>query len=145
VPIWIGVEDSNVPADGEPAALLPWVPATSEATTMHADTRAPRVTPRAVRTLMVVGREPDERVLASVTDTGGYDVIVMEPFTTAYSRIKRFAPSVVILSMEIDDVEACQLISMLKLDRDTSRIPVFTCLAEPAPAPSFAPLDIDDK
>ena len=106
-------------------------------TMMQADTLPTRAnTSRTVRTLMVVGREPDERVLETVTETGGYDVILVEPTATAYSRIKRLAPSVVVLTMAPDDLEACQLMSMLKLDRATSQIPVFTCLLEPAPANS---------
>ena len=104
---------------------------------MQADTLPTRAnTSKTVRTLMVVGREPDERVLETVTETGGYDVILVEPTATAYSRIKRLAPSVVVLTMAPDDLEACQLMSMLKLDRATSQIPVFTCLLEPAPANS---------
>ena len=101
----------------------------------HTDT-VPRTTPRAIRTVMVVGREPDERVWDAVTDAGGYDVVVVEATATAYSRIKRQAPSLVILTMGFDDVEACQLMSMLKLDRETSHIPVFSCLLEPVPAHS---------
>jgi len=102
---------------------------------MQADTLPTRAnTSKTVRTLMVVGREPDERVLDTVTETGGYDVILVEATATAYSRIKRLAPSVVVLTMAVDDVEACQLMSMLKLDRDTSQIPVFTCLLEPVAA-----------
>ena len=102
---------------------------------MQADTLHTRAnTSKTVRTLMIVGREPDERVLDTVTETGGYDVILVEQTATAYSRIKRLAPSVVVLTMAVDDVEACQLMSMLKLDRETSQIPVFTCLLESAPA-----------
>jgi len=104
---------------------------------MQADTLPTRAnTSKTVRTLMVVGREPDERVLETVTETGGYDVILVEPTASAYSRIKRLAPSVVVLTMAVDDLEACQLMSMLKLDRATSQIPVFTCLLEPVPAHS---------
>ena len=99
---------------------------------MHADALSTRPNPsRAIRTLMVVGNEPDERVLETATDAGGYDVILVEPTATAYSRIKRLAPSAIVLTMTMDDFEACQLMSMLKLDRDTSNIPVFTCLLKP--------------
>ena len=99
---------------------------------MHADALSTRSNAsRAIRTLMVVGTEPDERVLETATDTGGYDVILVEATATAYSRIKRLTPSAVVLTMAMDDVEACQLMSMLKLDRDTSKIPVFTCLLKP--------------
>ena len=91
---------------------------------------------RAPRTLMVIGRETDDRVLEAVADVGGYDVIVVETPTTAYSRVKRVAPSLVVLCMTGEDVEACQVMSMLQLDRETAEIPVVTCLLEPMPAHS---------
>src|SRR3954447_23270872 len=127
------------PVDAETAFRLLCDLPGSEAPTMHADALSTRPnTSRAIRTLMVVGTEPDERVLETATDTGGYDVILVEATATAYSRIKRLAPSAVVLTMAMDDVEACQLMSMLKLDRDTSKIPVFTCLLKPI-AESSAP------
>jgi PleD family two-component response regulator len=123
------------PVDAETAFRLLCDLPGSEAPTMHADALSTRPNPSpAIRTLMVVGTEPDERVLETATDAGGYDVILVEPTATAYSRIKRLAPSAIVLTMTMDDFEACQLMSMLKLDRDTSRIPVFTCLLKPVPA-----------
>ena len=101
---------------------------------MQVDTISQRAKRPAVRTMMVVGRDPDERILEAVTDGGGYDIVVVEPTATAYSRIKRLTPSVVVLTMDFNDVEACQLLSMLKLDRETSQIPLFTCLLEPVAA-----------
>ena len=102
----------------------------------HTDTVPHRPTRRTVRTMMVVGREPDTRVLEAATDGVAYDVVVVEPTATAYSRIKRQAPSLVVLTMGFDDIQACQLMSMLKLDRETSHIPVFTCLVESVSAHS---------
>jgi len=88
--------------------------------------------------MMLVGHEPDERVLATAAEAGGCDVIVVAATSTAYSRIKQLAPTVVVVAMSVDDVEACQLMSMLKLDPDTSQIPVFTCLLEAVPTHSDA-------
>jgi CheY-like chemotaxis protein len=82
---------------------------------------------RALRTVVVVG-DADERVLDTVADAGTYDVVVVEPLASAYSRIKRVAPSMVIMCMTLDDFDACQVISMLKLDSDTAAIPVVTCV-----------------
>ena len=90
----------------------------------------PRRTPRS---LMLVGHQPDDRVLDTIVDAGGYDVILIEPTATAYSRIKRATPNLVVLCMADDDVEACQVMSMLKLDCDTAAIPVLTCLLETVP------------
>ncbi len=58
--------------------------------------------------------------------TNDYDVIVVESIACGYSRIKQVTPDLVVL-LEIDDFAACQLLSMLKVDRDVSRIPVVTC------------------
>jgi PleD family two-component response regulator len=103
---------------------------------MQVDSVSQRAPRPAVRTMMIVGRDPDERILEAVTDGGGYDVVVVEPTATAYSRIKRLTPSIVVLTMDFNDVEACHLLSMLKLDHETSQIPLFTCLLEPVPAHS---------
>jgi len=131
------VIDADLPVDGDAALPLLDAHVRSEATAMmHSTTVPQRTTRAAVRTMMIVGKEPDDRVLETVTEGGGYDVIVVEPTTSAYSRIKGLAPSVVVLTMTIDDVEACQLLAMLKLDRDTAQIPLFTCLLEPAAAQS---------
>jgi CheY-like chemotaxis protein len=86
-----------------------------------------RPTNPALRTVVVVG-EADERVLDTVADTGSYDVVVVEPMSSAYSKIKRIVPSTIIMCMSLDDIEACQVISMLKLDQDTAGIPVVTCV-----------------
>jgi PleD family two-component response regulator len=51
----------------------------------------------------------------------------MRETTTSYSQIKRVTPELVIVCLSFDDVEAFQLMSMLKLDRDTSTIPVVMC------------------
>jgi PleD family two-component response regulator len=130
------VDDVDVRADAEAAIHLLWLATGSEATTMmHADTVPQRARRQAVRTMMIVGREPDERAVETVTEAGGYDIIAVERTSTAYSRIKRFMPTVVVLMMGFDDLEACQLMAMLKLDRDTSHIPVLTCLLLPPQPP----------
>jgi len=122
----------DVPIDAETAFRLLSAHARSETTAMmQVDSVSQRAKRPAVRTMMIVGRDPDERILEAVTEGGGYDVVVVEPTASAYSRIKRLSPSVVVLTMDFNDVEACNLLSMLKLDRETSNIPLFTCLLEP--------------
>jgi PleD family two-component response regulator len=136
-PIRNVVINVDVPIDAETAFRLLSAHARSETTAMmQVDSISQRGTRPAVRTMMVVGRDPDERILEAVTEGGGYDVVVVEPTATAYSRIKRLTPSIVVLTMDFNDVEACHLLSMLKLDRETSQIPLFTCLLEPVAAQS---------
>jgi CheY-like chemotaxis protein len=78
------------------------------------------------RTVAVVSGNPDQHVIETVLGAVDHDVVVVEPTAHAYSRIKRIRPDLVILCMEGDDSEGCQLLSMLTLDRETSRIPVVT-------------------
>jgi CheY-like chemotaxis protein len=64
--------------------------------------------------------------LEPVLDAGKYDVVFVESGAHAYSHIKRERPNLVILCLRMDDAEGFQVLSMLKLDPDTSEIPVVT-------------------
>ena len=50
----------------------------------------------------------------------------MASIAHSYSCIKIVVPDLVVISSEVDDVAACQLLSMLRLDRRSSGIPVLT-------------------
>jgi hypothetical protein len=63
---------------------------------------------------------------ALLAATSDYDVIVVESIAHSYSCIKRVVPDLVIISSEVDDVATCQLLSMLRVDRRSSGIPVLT-------------------
>ena len=91
---------------------------------------------RALRTAIVVGRDPDDRVLDLIAEAGNYDVVVIAETASAYSQIKRTSPDMIVACVAFDDAAAFQLMSMLKVDRDTARIPLITCLAEPIPVHS---------
>jgi PleD family two-component response regulator len=64
---------------------------------------------------------------ALLVATSDYDVIFVESIAHSYSRIKQVVPDLVIISSEVDDVATCQLLSMLRVDRRSSGIPVLTC------------------
>jgi DNA-binding NarL/FixJ family response regulator len=83
---------------------------------------------RLPRSVVVVGGCPQraQNLHDLLVDMNDYDVIVMESIGRGYSRIKQVMPDVVIILLEIDDDSACQLLSMLKNDRDVSRIPLVT-------------------
>jgi DNA-binding response OmpR family regulator len=66
---------------------------------------------------------------ALLLDTNDCDVLVVESFARGYSRIKELKPDLVIVYLEIDDWAACQLLSMLTIDDDTTGIPVLTWAA----------------
>lgn len=67
-----------------------------------------------------------ERVLAA----GHYDVVFVESMAHAYAQIRRVQPDLVILCLRLADRDGFQLLSMLKLDPDTRKIPVLTFTAE---------------
>jgi DNA-binding NarL/FixJ family response regulator len=84
---------------------------------------------RPLRTVVLVsGHAPHAQSLdALLMATSDYDVIFVESIAHSYSRIKRVVPDLVIISSEIDDAATCQLLSMLRVDRGSSAIPVLTC------------------
>ena len=69
-------------------------------------------------------------MLETVLDAGHYDVVFVESSEHAYSHIKRVQPNLVILCMRIEDRDGFQVLSMLKLDDETRRIPVLTYTTE---------------
>ena len=77
----------------------------------------------ALRTVIVVG-EPGQTLPDSAFDATDYDVVFIEPLAHAYSTIKRVQPSLVVMGLSFDDPNGFQLMSMLKLDRETASIPL---------------------
>ncbi|HZP48201.1 MAG TPA: response regulator, partial [Vicinamibacterales bacterium] len=69
-------------------------------------------------------------LLETVLDAGRYDVVFVESSQHAYSQIKRVQPNLVILCVQVDDASGFQVLSMLKLDPDTSEIPILTYTTE---------------
>src|SRR5512142_2853362 len=81
--------------------------------------------------VVIVNGSPDVlEMLESVLDPGHYDIVFVESGAHAYSQIKRTRPHLVILCMRIEDLEGFQVLSMLKLDDETLRIPVLTYTTE---------------
>jgi PleD family two-component response regulator len=81
--------------------------------------------------VLIVNGSPDVlEMLEAVLDPGPYDIVFVESGAHAYSQIKRVQPQLVILCMRIEDLEGFQVLSMLKLDDETSRIPVLTYMTE---------------
>jgi putative two-component system response regulator len=107
---------TNVAATTTPATLLP-----AEHISALTDTQ---------KLLIVNGSMEVMHLLESVLDAGYYDVVFAESSAHAYSQIKRVQPNLVILCVGIDDVDGFQVLSMLKLDEETRRIPVLTYTTE---------------
>lgn len=84
----------------------------------------------AQKVVIVNGSAEILELLETVLEAGHYDVVFVESNEHAYSHIKRVQPHLVILCMHIDDTDAFQVLSMLKLDPDTRAIPVLTYTTE---------------
>jgi PleD family two-component response regulator len=98
-------------------------------TTTTADTLT--TSPSATQKVVIVNGSTDMMtLLETVLDAGHYDVVFVESSDHAYSHIKRVQPNLVILCMRIEDPEGFQVLSMLKLDDETRRIPVLTYTTE---------------
>ncbi len=95
------------------------------------DTRSLLLKGRDPQKVVIVNGSPDVlEMLESVLDPGHYDIVFVESGAHAYSQIKRVRPHLVILCMRIEDLEGFQVLSMLKLDDETFRIPVLTYTTE---------------
>jgi PleD family two-component response regulator len=82
------------------------------------------------KVVIVNGSREALELLETVLDNGHYDIVFVESSEHAYSQIKRVQPQLVILYMQIDDPHGFQVLSMLKLDEETQRIPVLTYTTE---------------
>ena len=106
------------------APMTPITPITG--TTATADNPSP-----ATQKVMIVNGSTDMlSLLETVLNAGHYDVVSVESSDHAYSHIKRVQPNLVILCMRIEDRDGFQVLSMLKLDDETRRIPVLTYTTE---------------
>jgi PleD family two-component response regulator len=92
------------------------------------ETRTPMAaTPKPQQVVVVSKQSQMNGILETVLDAGQYDVVFVESTEHAYSHIKRLSPNLIIVCLDIDDIEGFQVLSMLKLDKETKYIPVVTC------------------
>ena len=67
---------------------------------------------------------------ALMSDRYDFGMVFVESIAGGYARIKQIGPDMIILYCDIDDPDACRLLSMLAIDADLSLVPVVTCLTE---------------
>jgi PleD family two-component response regulator len=103
---------------------------TNVATTADTLRRADATTAKAQKVVIVNGSSQILELLETVLDAGRYDVVFVESSQHAYSQIKRVQPDLVILCVNVDDPGGFQVLSMLKLDPETSEIPILTYTTE---------------
>jgi hypothetical protein len=85
-----------------------------------------------LRVVAVSGDSQRPALLEALTmDANDCDVVFVEAIAGGYPRIKECVPHLIIMMLEIDDPEACQLLSMLMADRSLSGIPVVTWTTGP--------------
>jgi len=84
-------------------------------------------TRRAIQKVVVVnGNHEMLGLFESVLDAGHYDMVFVTEVEHAYSQIKQNRPNLVVLCLGIDDPLSFQVLSMLKLDKETASIPILT-------------------
>jgi CheY-like chemotaxis protein len=66
-----------------------------------------------------------------LVDDNNINVIVVESIERAHSRITQLQPDVVVVFMNIDDVDACRLLSMLHMDHGLRGVSVVICTTGP--------------
>ncbi len=83
---------------------------------------------RTSRYVVVAGGDSERAELldALLFGENEFDTVVVDSIGGAYARVKKTDPDRIIVLMEIGDAEACQLLSMLAMDRHTRAIPVET-------------------
>lgn len=105
--------------DNKPGRLVTKMPNTNRI----ADTPVQKV-------VVVNGNTEVLGMLESILDAGRYDMVFVEPGDRAYSQIRKVLPDLVILCTRIEELDGFQLLTMLKLDPETSEIPVLTYTTE---------------
>jgi hypothetical protein len=90
--------------------------------------------PRRLTTVAVVAPAGHADVLDAIVGASEFDVVLIDSLEHAYSHIKRAAPQAVIMCVDVDDPRCFQVMSMLKLDSETSAIPVVTHFMPPQSA-----------
>ena len=108
------------------------------------EARQPVAMPCPPRSVALVGRYAHEHLEDAIFGVAHCDVVFVEAIAHAYSKIKRVRPDLVILCLSSDDVDACQVLSMLALDNETSQIPVVTFVTPNSEGPRAAADPIAD-
>ena len=94
-----------------------------------ADTNCLAIT-QVQKVVVVDGNAEVLGMLEAVLDAGRYDMVFVESSSNAYTQIKKVLPNLIIVCARIEHLEAFQLLTMLKLDSETSDIPVLTYTTE---------------
>lgn len=105
-------------------------PATSLVSTQTQEGTTVAAPVTATQKVAIINGNPEIlAVIETVLSAGHYDIVFVESVAHAYSHIKRVQPDLVVLCVHFDNMDALQVLSMLKLDLETRDIPVLTYTA----------------
>jgi len=96
------------------------------------NTVAPAV-PTAQTVVIVNGTADMLEALDTVLEPGHYDVVIANSTNDAYTLIKRVKPHLVLLGLRIDNLDGYQVLSMLKLDPETTHTRIVACTTNDDP------------
>ena len=68
--------------------------------------------------------------LEASLEPGHYEVFFLDDIHEAYTRVRDLEPDLIVLCARIEDMDAFQFLTMLKLDPETRPIPVQTYTTE---------------
>ena len=80
-----------------------------------------------------------------LVDGSSYDVMFVESIARAYSRVRELRADLIVLFIEIDDEDACRLLSMLHNDRALRGISVVVCATNPDRAATRRVQDCEER
>jgi len=84
-----------------------------------------------LRTVVIInGTVRTLELIETCLDSGRYEVVFATPGSHPYALVRQLRPSLVVLCLRIEDAAAFQVLSMLRLDEATRRIPVLTYTTE---------------
>jgi PleD family two-component response regulator len=87
--------------------------------------------PLKAKRIAVVNGSPDLLAwLEPMLDPGHYDVQFLDGAECPYTQIRLSQPDFVLLTLRLEDLGSFELLSMLKLDEETTRIKVLTYTTE---------------
>lgn len=96
------------------------------------------------KVVIVNGGDEVAGFLETVIEAGRYDVVFVESAAHAYSQVKKVEPQLIILCLDLNGDEGFRVLSMLKLDPDTRKIPLLTYATggeQPSSDPAQSPDD----
>lgn len=92
----------------------------------HTEAAEPIPTSFTPRTVAIISTQLHSSELAAILRTIDCQVVFVASVFYAYSEIKRAIPDLIVACLGVDDLDGWQAVSMLKLDGETSGIPVLT-------------------